>query len=149
METFCGRPLFPLIFGGFELLISYIVDYIGILPPSWKGNFCAEMYGSWDNWELSSSPDGVWWWFEEVPGAEKDDLGTVVGEMASREGLAVEQHEILTSLLRGMLAREPEERLSAQAVLLRLNTAAHLFGGEVAEGVEVKSARHPDATPLL
>lgn len=147
VEIFCGRPLFPLVFGGFDLLISYIVDYVGILPPSWKGHFRADVYGSWDNGELSPSPDGVWWWFEEVPGAEKSDLRTVVGEMASREGLVVEQHEFLTSLLRRMLACEPAERLSAPAVLLRLKTAAHLFGGEVAEKVEVSGARHPDAPP--
>lgn len=144
VETFCGRPLFPLIFGGYELLISYIVDYIGILPPSWKGHFRADVYGSWDNGELSSSPDGVWWWFEEIPDAEKSDLGTVVGEMASREGLGAEQHEFLTSLLREMLAREPAERLSTPAVLRRLNAVSHLFEGEVAERIKVERARHRD-----
>lgn len=147
VEIFCGRPLFPLIFGGYDLLISHIVDYIGILPPSWKGKFRADVYGSWDNEELSSSADGVWWWFEEIPDAEKSDLGTVVGEMASREGLGAEQHEFLTSLLREMLAREPAERLSAPAVLRRLNAVAHLFEGEVAERIEVESARHPDDPP--
>lgn len=144
VEILCGRPLFPLIFGGFDLLISHIVDSIGILPPSWKGHFRADEFGSWSDGELSSTPDGVWWWFEEAAGAEKSDLGTVVGGMATREGLAVEQHEFLTSLLRGMLVCEPAERLSAPAVLLRLNAAADLFGGAVAERVELKPARHPD-----
>lgn len=147
VEIFCGRPLFPLIFGGYELLISYIVDYVGILPASWKGHFRADVYGTWENGELSSSPDGVWWWFEEIPGAEKSDLGTVVGEMAMREGLAAKQHVFLTSLLRGMMAREPAERLSAPTVLLRLNAAAHLFEGEVAEKIKVESARNPGDPP--
>lgn len=143
----CGLPILPLIFGGYELLFSYIVDYIGNLPPSWKGHFRADVYGSWDNGELSSSPDCVWWWFEEIPNAEKSDLGAAVGEMASHEGLGAEQHESLTSLLREMLTFEPAERLSAPAVLLRLKTAAHLLQREVAERIEVESARHPDDPP--
>lgn len=119
-KTFYGRTLVPFVFCTFEPLLSCIVDYLGVLPRNWKGHICADEFDSWDNKKLSSSPRSESWWLEEVPGVEENDLRMVVGEVASRLGLAVEQDEFLYSLLRDMLARESAERPPAPDVLLRL-----------------------------
>lgn len=150
--TFCdGRPLFPLIFPSFEMLLGLIVEYVGTLPRGWKGHFRAEQYGHWQDHQLVATPDGAAWWFEPHPNAERSNIRSLVKEVIATKKLNMteEQHEFLASLLQDMLVCEPGERILPREVLRRLDSAAHLFSGDVAEMVQECSygSGNPDDPP--
>lgn len=146
VEILCGRPLFPLCFPIFEMLFGLIVHYVGLLPRSWQGHFDAEEYGDKQGGTLHSTPEGAWYWFEANPGEERGSLGEEVAKAASRVELSTEQQVFIVSLLQDMLVREPENRLSARDTSRRIESAASLFGGEVAEHLHVVEDI-PDAPP--
>ncbi|KAI7775598.1 hypothetical protein LA080_006561 [Diaporthe eres] len=132
-EILCGRPLFPLYFPIFEMLIGLIVHYVGLLPRSWQGHFDAAKYGDRQEGTLHSTPEGAWYWFEAKPEDQRGSLVEEVAKAASRVGLSTEQQGFIVSLLQDMLVRESEDRLSARDTSRRIESAASLFGGEVAE----------------
>lgn len=136
-EILCGRPLFPLYFPIFEMLIGLIVHYVGLLPRSWQGHFDAEKYGYRQGGTLQSTPEGAWYWFEAKPEDQRGSLGEEVAKAASRVELPAEHQAYIVSLLQEMLVREPENRLPARDASLRIESAASLFGGEVAEHLHV------------
>lgn len=67
-------------------------------------------------------------------------MGEEVDKAASRVELSTEQQESITSMLQEMMVREPERRLSARDASCRIESAASLFGAEVAE-------HHPPPPP--
>lgn len=136
-EILCGRPLFPMYFPIFEMLIGLIVHYVGLLPSSWKGRFDAEKYGDRQGGMLQSTPEGAWYWFKANPEDERGSLGEEVAKAASRVELSTEQQGFIVSLIQEMMAREPEGRLSAIDTSRRMESAASLFDGEVAECLHV------------
>lgn len=146
-EIFCGRPLFPLFFPVFELLIRHIVHSVGLLPRSWQGHFNADKYGSIEGGQLQSTPEGANFWFEAKQEDGRGSLRDELLQVASRSELTTEQQEFIASLLQEMMVREPGERLPARDVLCRIESAAPLFGGEVAEYPEQTAEDPEDAPP--
>lgn len=146
-EIFCRRPLFPLYFPIYEMLIGYIVHYVGLLPRSWQGHFNAEKYGFMEEGQLHATPEGSHFWFEAKPEDQRGNLREELLEAASRSELTTEQQEFIASLLQDMLVREPEGRLPARDTLRRIESAAPLFGGDVAEQPEPIAEVPDDAPP--
>ncbi|KAK7701719.1 hypothetical protein SLS64_010167 [Diaporthe eres] len=73
-------------------------------------------------------------------------LGEEVAKAASRVELSMGQQGFIVSLLQDMLVREPEDRLSARDASRRIESAASLFGGQVAEYLDLVEDI-PDAPP--
>jgi serine/threonine-protein kinase SRPK3 len=140
-KIFYQRPLFPLYFPIFEMLIGQIVHFVGLLPHSWQGHFNAEKYGYMDGGEVHATPEGAHFWFHADPQDQRGSLREELLQAASRAELTTEQQDFIVPLLQEMLVREPEGRLPARDALRRLEFAAPLFGGEVAE--------HPEQIPEL
>ncbi|CAN8098144.1 unnamed protein product [Discula destructiva] len=143
-EISCGNPLFPLLFfPTFEMLVRHIVDRVGLLPCRWKGHFDADSYGYREDGQILSSPDGEPFWFEAAEGHEeaRHTVRGLFAEAQSESELTDEQQEFLASPIQDMLAREPEERLSAHDALLRLESTAPLFSGDVAEKAKARRPR--------
>lgn len=143
-ETLCARRLFPELFLIFEQLLALVAHHVGPLPHSWKGRFCVEKYGYWENGQMCSTPDGWQSWFtEQLPGTKRGTIRELItashaSSVSSSSEVAVsrltgEQEDFLASLLRDMMVLEPEQRLSPRDTLHRLQSAAFLFDGDIAE----------------
>ncbi|KAL1874472.1 hypothetical protein Daus18300_003490 [Diaporthe australafricana] len=132
-EIFCYRPLFPMIWPVFEILIHHVVHSVGLLPLNWRGHFDTK-YSNIENGKFLSTPEGAYFWFEARP---EDGRGSLRDELleAPKSELTNEQQEFLASLLQDMMARQPEERLPACEILRRIDAAAPLFGLEVAQNL--------------
>lgn len=135
-EIFCYRPLFPMIWPVFEILIHHIVHSVGLLPLSWRGHFDSDKYGNVEGGKLLSTPEGAPFWFEAKSEDGRGSLRDEPLQAAPRSELTTEQQDFIASLLQDMMAREPKERLPARDVLRRIDAAAPLFGPEVAEHLE-------------
>jgi hypothetical protein len=145
-EIFYHRPLFPLYFPIFEMLIGQIVHFVGLLPQSWQGQFNVEKYGYMEGGMVHATPEGGHFWFKANPEDQRGSLREELLQAATKAELTIEQQEFITSLLQEMLAREPEGRLSARDVSRRIESAAPLFGGKVAEHPE-QISEDPDDAP--
>lgn len=147
LEIFCGRPLFPLFPPVFELLIRHMVHSVGLLPHSWRGHFDADKYGYIEGDILQTTPEGEYFWFEAKPEDGRGSLRDELLQVASRSELTAEQQEFIASLLQETMVRVPEDRLPDRDVLFRIESAALLFGGEVAEYTEQIEEDPDDAPP--
>lgn len=145
-QIFCRKPLFPLYFPIYEMLIGYIVHFVGLLPRSWQGHFQAEKYGLMEEGQLHATPEGSPFWFEAKPEDQRGSLREELLKAAPRSELTTEQQEFLACLLQDMLVREPEGRLPARDALSRIESAASLFRGDVDEQPE-PTAEEPDDAP--
>lgn len=146
-DIFCHRPLFPLYFPIYEMLIGYIVHFVGLLPRSWQGHYNAEKYGYMEGEQLYATSEGAHFWFEAKPEDRRSNLREELLKAASRSELTTEQQEFIASLLQEMLVREPEGRLPARDALRRIESAAALFGVDVAEQPQPIADLPDDAPP--
>ncbi|ROV98321.1 hypothetical protein VMCG_07189 [Cytospora schulzeri] len=128
------------------MLIGLIVHSVGLLPRSWQGHFDVDKYEDKQGGTVNSTPEGAWYWLEANNADKRGSLGEEVAKAASGMELSTEEQEFLASLLQEMMVREPEERLSACDASRRIESAASLFSGEVAEDVQLVEDI-PDAPP--
>ncbi|KAI1372944.1 kinase domain-containing protein [Hypoxylon crocopeplum] len=116
-KVHCKSFIFPTFFEIFEVLLSNIVSYLGPLPQHWMGRFNFDKYGYREP-DKEPNTTELTCWFEDKP-PEKSILRRLSTEAPH---LTTRQQEEYVRLLHNMLAYEPDNRLSAEDILKRLNS---------------------------
>ncbi|CAK7275180.1 hypothetical protein SEPCBS57363_006548 [Sporothrix epigloea] len=111
-----GRRLFPTGVPVFEVLIGTIVDRLGPLPENWREKFKSNEYGYMSDGEVMFEEKNVWYWYEDSKSKETFDDRLAAGA----PHLTPHQRKDFADLLLKMVAYEPEKRLPAAEVSLRL-----------------------------
>ncbi|KAI0841695.1 kinase-like protein [Hypoxylon sp. FL0890] len=108
-EVQTWRPLVPMVFQNFEILVGTLRFTLGTLPLEWRTKY-SDDYAS-NDLHGQGAPDI---WFDEKFPLEWP-LPSLIDEKASH--LSPDEKEELLHLLRAMLAFEPSQRISAKEVL--------------------------------